>query len=409
VASVGACFIAGMEERNGRYRSGVAFSLHTKPQIDFIYDSDDGCWQVELWKHSETVVARATDALGREPLLAEGFEKIQKVLDILAVKGFFCSYLTGSPRDNICVYFAEGKSILCCYSLMDWPMGVRFEIQQFDGSGNPVPPPAIPEPTWTPAFRYYRLSQVSNDLFEAYRNLFLSLEALLSAICPKEKREGEAVWLDRSLSAVHNKINLEQFAPQGEKNVVQYLITSQYKNVRCRLLHAKFPNASLPHSVMNPEDVQQAYTELVRLWRQIAGHYFGVQNGGGVITYAGYEGMMKSTFDKGVTISYTTDSTPPKPSDTLVSPSGHPTFAFESSIYNGRAKPGVVRVRAYEETLLAARYENRIHRICCSVPEALMTIGYLDQGVLVSGVDAFEVIQDMQLKNTSEPRAEFNA
>lgn len=49
--------------------------------------------------------------------------------------------------------------------------------------------------------RHFRLSQTTSDLFDAFRNLYLALESLLSTIAPMRLHpdgrpaEGEGVWL----------------------------------------------------------------------------------------------------------------------------------------------------------------------------------------------------------------------
>ncbi len=39
---------------------------------------------------------------------------------------------------------------------------------------------------WNTAFRYYRMSRLSKDRYEAYRNLYLSFENILSTISKKD-------------------------------------------------------------------------------------------------------------------------------------------------------------------------------------------------------------------------------
>lgn len=54
--------------------------------------------------------------------------------------------------------------------------------------------------------RYFRLSQTTTDLFDAFRNLYLALESLLSTVEPMRMRpngrpESEREWLNRALRA----------------------------------------------------------------------------------------------------------------------------------------------------------------------------------------------------------------
>jgi hypothetical protein len=53
-----------------------------------------------------------------------------------------------------------------------------------DAAGNIIPPPPRPPATWHESMRYFRLAQVTDDLFDAYRNLYLALVSLLTKLAP---------------------------------------------------------------------------------------------------------------------------------------------------------------------------------------------------------------------------------
>jgi hypothetical protein len=408
MAFLGKMFLAGSESLGGKYKSGISFSLSMNSPITYIHEIEDGKWQVEFLRDSPDVVARTTSVLDLDSLQSLGFDAIQSALDILSVKGTLSTYLANPATANIGVYYLNAKAVAYLYSLIDFPIGVSVEVKQMDASGKEVKAPPPPEPIWNESFRYYRLSQSSTDLFEAYRNLFLAFEALLNRICPIKRREGEAVWLKRCLALVNSKTSLAHFTPTGREDPVEYVVNSQYRNIRCKLQHAKFPAAALPHSNLSPINVKQAYGELVRIWRQIADAYFNVPTGGGVITYGGFEVMMANGFNEGATIFYTPDDLPPRNDDTEVSPQAFPVHEFVSSNYRGQIRPGVVRLTGYEDTLgLSEHYARPIHRVCSRTGAALFGVSYIEQGLVVSGVDGWECIQDFRLINASQPNIEF--
>lgn len=408
MAFLGKIFIAGSESLGGKFKSGISFSMSRKSPLAYIHETENGDWQVEFSKSSTKVVARTTGMLSFDELQSLGFNTIQSALDILSVKSILSTNLEDPARSNNGVYYSNGKSIAYVYSLLDFPMSMSVNVKHTNGSGKEIKPPSPPEPIWNESFRYYRLSQSSTDLFEAYRNLFLAFEALLNNICPKNRREGEAVWLKRSLEVVNSRISLSHFTLTGSEDPVEYIINSQYRDIRCKLQHAKFPLATLPHSHLSLTDVKQAYGELVRIWRQIAGTYFNIPTGGGVFTYAGFEIMMSNAFQEGVTIYYTPDNSQPREEDTEVSPQGGPVYEFVSSNYRGQARPGVIRLIAYENTLaLPEQYKKPIYRVCSRAGSALFGVVYIEQGLVVSGVDGFECIQEFRLINSSQPSIEF--
>ncbi len=408
MAFIGKIFIAGSESMEGKYNSGISFSLSRKSPITCIHVIENGTWQVEFLSDSTDVVARTTSKLDLDTLQSQGFAAIQSALDILSVKGILSTNLSKPASSNAGVYCSNGKAVAYLYSLFDLSMGVSAEVKHIDAAGNEVKSPPPPEPVWNESFRYYRLSQSSNDLFEAYRNLFLAFESLLNTICPKQRREGEAVWLKRCLTLVNSKTSLVHFTPTGNEDPVEYIVDSQYTDIRCKLQHAKFPAARLPHSSLSPINVKQAYGELIRIWRQIAGAYFNVPTGGGVVTYGGFEMMMASGFNEGASIFYTPDDLPPGNDDTMVSPQGLPVYEFCSTKYEGQTRPGVVRLTAYEDTLGGAEnYMKPIHRVCSRAESALFCVACIEQGLLVSGVDGWECIQEFRLINASQPNIEF--
>lgn len=408
MARLGNLFIAGREELGGKYCCGVSYSLAVKPQSSYIYHTQKGDWQVVLTNDSNDVIARTIRMMPHEKVQSEGFSAIQEALDVLSAKGALSACLANPANSNICIYGEDEKLILAVYSLFDFPMGMDLKITQIDGQGNEVKLPDPPDPIWNESFRYFRISQCSSDLFEAYRNLFLAFESLLNSICKKNKGEQEGKWLERALSFVNAKISLAHFTPTGKEDPVAHIIKTQYKDVRCNLQHAKFPNARLPHSHITPLDVKQAYGELVRIWRQIAGAYYHASSGGGVVTYAGFALMMENTFKNKTSVHYTPDNSAPKNDDTKISPQDINTYQFDSNNYLGQIKPGIVRLVGREKILNNQdRHLNPIYRLCSATDSTLFGVSYIESGLAITGVDEWEHIHDIRLINSSQPRVEF--
>lgn len=408
MARVGSLFIAGTDQLDGVYKCGISYTLSQKAPVSYIYNTQDENWQVEFAAGSKDVVARTKHSISYDKTQSGGFAAIQEALDVFAVKGIVSASLVDPASSSACIYSHNGKAVLSVYGLCDFPIGVRCKVTQTDASGKVIHPAPPPEPVWNESFRYYRLSQCSNDLFDAYRNLFLGLEALLNTICKKQNSEGEGDWLHRALTAVNTRVSLTQLAPTDKEDPVSYIIRTQYKDVRCKLQHAKFPRARLPHAQLTPQDVKQAYSELVIIWRHIAGAYFSVPTTAAVITYAGFSKMMENAFLGNAVVYYTTDNTPPDNDSTEVSPSGAPSWEFGSSRYTGQVKPGVVRIIGREAVAdNPERYQNPIYKVCFADSTTLFGIAHFESGLVVSGVDEWESIHDIRLINSTQPRVEF--
>lgn len=409
MARIGNLFIAGNEELNGQFCSGVAYTLATTPNTSYEYSTRDEKWQVHFTSESNHIVARSRLRLPFERAQSEGFSAIQEALDILSVTGVLSTYLHQPGSQNICVHCKDEMSALSVYSLVDLPIRMKLDIKSIDEDGNETEHKETPNPTWNESFRYFRLSQCSNDLFEAYRNLFLAFEALLNSICKKSKGESEGKWLQRALTFANTKSSLSQFAPTAQADAISHIIKTQYKDVRCKLQHAKFPSARLPHSNITPIDVKQAYGELVRIWRHIAAAYYQTSSGGGIVTHGGFAALMDSALAGQSSLHFTPDDSATKESDVLVSPKGLDTYQFEGYSYLGQVKPDIVRLVGFEYVREGQdRHKDPLYRLCSVAGSNLFAVTYMQAGLTVSGVDQWEFVHDIRLINSSQPKTDFH-
>ena len=408
MAYIGNMFVAGNDSRDGIYKCGIAFELKQKSPVSYIHSVDNGMWEVEISCGNKHIVARTKKDLSYELIQISGFNKIQKTLDILSIKNIYSATLNDPARSNLGVCYDDGSYILFIYSLFDFSIGMELKLTQIDSDGNKIKQEEPPEPIWNESFRFYRLSQNSSDQFEAYRNLFLAFESLLNSITPKKSKEGEGQWLERALNNISERVSLLHFSPSVSDDPVKYIIKSQYKNIRCKIQHAKFPNAQLPHSDLNPSDIKYAYSELIRIWRQIAGAYLNVPTGGGVVTYAGFCSIMTNAYSDSVAIRYTSDQSPPRDDDTSVSPKNEFVYGFQKVDFLGEEKPGVFRLMCSEDVSdCSENYEKPIFRICTALNNVLFGVAFFEEGIKISGVDKWKCIHDTRLINSSQPKVEF--
>lgn len=163
---------------------------------------------------------------------------VQIGLDMLSMKG--TEGLVTKKVDEEYMYWwtDEGETI---FSLVDTStLSMKSEVAGIvvrDKNGKVVPSPPPMEQHHL-GFRFFRYSQVSEDLFGAYRNMYLAFEHLLSSKHPKGK-ELEVQWLSRALNLVSDELNLDSIANASEKNSVEFIIDEVYRNARLPLFHAK--------------------------------------------------------------------------------------------------------------------------------------------------------------------------
>lgn len=109
--------------------------------------------------------------------------------------------------------------------------------------------------------RFYRLSLVSDDLFDAYRNAYLCLENLVSEKCPRVqgsngKLEKENTWLIRGLSIL---------LPFYSKEYITKFVNEIYNEGRNRIFHAKFNEMFYPPHGNEQEHMQKRFESLSKM------------------------------------------------------------------------------------------------------------------------------------------------
>lgn len=408
MARIGAMRIGGRGAKPGDpVVFSVAFDLTQAPKSGFVYRPDGTSWETEIRAGQRSVVARTTEDLARSALLAAGLEYAQRCLDIVCFETRNDLLLANPGDTHVLVFRRDGQVVLQHVDITTVSLGVgSITAVVRDKAGNIKEQPALP-PVWTPGLRFYRLSQGSTDLYEAYRNLFLGLEALLDTICPTRKGEGERKWLLRALSAVSSEAGLRAVVPPGTTDPAAHIVETQWDRIRCRLFHAKPSVAGRPIALPDPEQVTAAYEGLIRIWRQIAQGCLSVRSGGGgAFTYAGFTMMMDAGLSKGVTMYCSEDDTPPAKTDSAISPLGKHVFPFDATTYLGTTAPGRVGLLG-SSTMRASGMLPMIHRIGATVAEKMVLIGGITAGVEISGVDVFESLQTAQLRNLGLPRMVF--
>jgi hypothetical protein len=409
MASIGMIKIGGRDRITNifEFKSAVMFSLKTVCKVNEVFNYQDNQWEVEVRENHNYIVARSRFELSIDNILKRGLELCQQALDLLSItrKG---EMQIEAPGDEHIVLFTEtNRIILREVSISNLGIGVDSSYEIIDKDGNIVSKPPPPQINWIPAFRFYRLSQGSNDLFEAYRNLFLGLEALLNQICPKTVKEGEKQWLKRALLLVGGNIQLSELMPEGNNNAVEYFLKTQYDAIRCKLFHAKGDRAILPHQDLNPIEVSGAYDSLLSLWRKIAVIYFNIPGGGGVITNQGFKSFMNEAFSDGFTFVASNDKTPPNEKDNEINPLKKDKYIYKNTDYKNNLKGGrVLLTGSLEEPELSK--VKVIHRIGVVIKDVLFSIKYIQDGLYVNGVDKFESYQTVRLINTSNPKTFFS-
>lgn len=387
--------------------SAVAFELSIPSSLDYIYLPPGGRWEIELKAGQASIVARSPDELGRSALLGHGLEQVQRSLDLISFEQHHHNLLKEPGDRHVLLFRRDDQLVLQHFDVSNLDMKLTAQLTVKDKDGNIISPD-LPPPIWTPGLRFYRMSQASKDLYEAYRDLFLGFESLLSAVCPQQPAERERKWLLRAMKTVETKVNLKQFVPANCTDPSAYIVGTQYDHIRCRLFHAKPLDANVPLNIPDPEEVAFAYEQLLRIWRQIAQGCLLVRGGGnGTMTYVGFKRMMDNELSQNLGM-YLDDTSPFGKEDTQVSPLGKQVVAFESVQYLGETAPGRVSFLG-SHSINQLNFLSEVHRICSTIQNDLVIVSHIEAGLHLTSVDYFESLQTVRLVNKDLPRGVFGS
>jgi hypothetical protein len=155
MAKIGNIYLGGKERETPsleHFPSGITFTLRYESEIDYIWESHDSHWQVELKRGHIHVVARSRDSQAYDKLVPSGLEQIQRTLDIIAVKKLGILVLDHPEINHIALFQRDEKTVLKHFSISTLGIETKVSVEVRDKDGNIKPSAPIPEPTWTWAF-----------------------------------------------------------------------------------------------------------------------------------------------------------------------------------------------------------------------------------------------------------------
>jgi len=387
--------------------SSIAFELDNVSTKNFVYNSDDGEWYIELKSGQKHIVARSFKIFSQKDILRIGFEQAQRALDILAFETSSFFTLSKPGESYVILYNNQSRIIVQNFGILNLSIGINMSYESRDKNGNIVPRPSESPSKWGAPLRFYRLSQTSNDICEAYRNLYLAFESLLAMLHKKKRNENETDWINRILSNILPTTYMSQVMASRTPDPIKDFTDEQYK-IRCCLFHAKGEIVTTHEGTVSPVDVATAYDKLIDVWRHIAQNKLQVNvKPHGVFYNSGFELIMSPLSAGNLKCYYTEDNSSPTCQDNKVSPLGYPVFQFDTIKYLGPISPGRVAIFA-EKELHQVKTPSLIHRICLEVESQLYAVSYLQDGLYVEGVDALENNFIIRLLNNALPKKHFS-
>lgn len=161
-----------------------------------------GNWEVELRKNSAYVGVRSGLSNLHQPLdeiMPQAHNVVQNLLDIVAVEERNALVVTEPYNNVIWRTGPHGLKLQLTTDIIFSAEPANLKVTVKDPAGNVRPDPPYTPPQHHYAYRYFRFSQAAQNVFDAYRNMFLALESLLDYVEPKLPTDGETDWLKKRL------------------------------------------------------------------------------------------------------------------------------------------------------------------------------------------------------------------
>jgi hypothetical protein len=391
------------------YETGGAFVLDEPAPADAVADAGEG-WTVEVRAGSRMVVARSTDVHPAENVYALALNAAQRGLDLFSVRNVGNLHVLHAEDEHLVWWVEDGERIIRVYGVSTVTMTVPTPtIRITDASGQEVPVPRDPDAEWHPSFRHFRLAEVSDEVFDAFRNLYLALESILSGWRPPNRGEREFDWLLRALrEAEADGVKLAAFAADGSIDPPLDIRSDLYRDVRTATFHAKADRDTLlPLDAVDRGEVLDALSRIAGLYLALAEHILGMRRPGGGVFVGGFNMMVGNVVDD-LDLTATDDPTRAQESDTDVNPGGGTVLQLESRPSPEFDQPflrtvlGEARVEELNELTHVAKVV-AIYR-----PDGrLFSVSQLEGRLTLGGFDLLQAVLGIRGENARLPRSHY--
>lgn len=386
-------------------KAGAWFTLSGPSEASATADVDG--WQVEVRKGASRLVARGGTSTGYESALDEALLQAQRGLDIFAITNRTNNSIADVDQGHG-VWWHDGAGIRMRHVAIARLALPAISITAAT-SGPESARVAVTPPRWDESFRYFRLAQVTDDLFDGYRNLYLALESLLSLIRPRQHSvrngrnvwEKEGAWLREALRAADALEPLQGHVPSGTNDALEFLFQDLYAGHRNTLFHSKRNSATQPVPV-DRTAVEASLRRILHLYLNLVRARLGV-------TFPRQSwnlpalGPSVTTLLSGVAVCVSDDPSPA--TNDVANPAGGLVVPLTTS--PPRSVGGVQVVEATATSELQA-IPNLRRFLLLNAQGQVMASEVFDEGPLLhDGIETLELQFGIQLANAREGRARY--
>lgn len=259
------------------YNNTVIYFLKKPSHLSFsstiIVENTD--WYVGVSEDSKTVYASTNTVLNtNDDYFSYSFLAVQRLLDmaILIEKPAMAVESDKNKQVLFLVSIINGKKTLSIHAKDFLKFETKIKIEARDLEGNIIHGKS-PMSEYKPSVRYFRMSQLSESLLDAYRYLYLSVESALNDLHPKFHKGKEMEWISNAIGLANSR-SKTPLIYKGYTTIGEYFIDFHYKQFRLKLFHSK-KNVLLPLDLYDLTDLYNAYIDLFEICSMI----FDVQYG----------------------------------------------------------------------------------------------------------------------------------
>lgn len=224
--------------------ASAAFTLAAPSAVDAEIEVDRGVCAVR--KGSRAVRALIDNATTGE-ILERGRVLAEKALDMLSVRRRADLAIVDGHSNYVLSMWEDDHRVIHCpiRSSIYTHAFARVEVGDYRGVIVREEPARI---EWCESYRYFRRSQVTDDLFDACRNIMLAIENELSHLLPQKPGQRESDWLREAFDTHEGtRETLARFATKhDEGDPHESFQTHIWRPGRHPLAHGKTGRNALP-------------------------------------------------------------------------------------------------------------------------------------------------------------------
>lgn len=302
--TIGSCAGIPLQDEADALRHGAVFLLRSQP--DTSASVSLGGWTTAVAAQSKVVVTYGpSSSTGFGETHTQALRAANRGLDYMCMRGW-CNAAIRIDSDDCLVWWGHRNAGVTLRARVIHTTRAQFNATATitDKSGNPMPlAPAPPTPAQHDALRFIRMARTSEYLFDAYRNMFLALERLLSDIRPRQMRpngrpdETEKAWFTAALQQADSLVAVAKLAPAGEAAPIDWVYTNIYADERSALMHAKPGLHLLPQDDAGRAELRASLQVLWDYVRELANALLGIGHTKSGFYHSGWEYLFKPTFD----------------------------------------------------------------------------------------------------------------